>query len=69
MSDQRKSPFATVNPYTGETLADFDAIEGDAVDDAVETAGRAFEGRRARPIAERAARILPPDARLRGIAG
>ncbi|GGZ56571.1 succinate-semialdehyde dehydrogenase [NADP(+)] [Streptomyces subrutilus] len=55
MSDQRKSPFATVNPYTGETLAEFDAIEGDAVDDAVETAGRAFEAWRARPIAERAA--------------
>ncbi len=32
MSEQRKSPFATVSPYTGETLAEFPVIEGEEVD-------------------------------------
>ncbi|NGN62833.1 NAD-dependent succinate-semialdehyde dehydrogenase [Streptomyces sp. A7024] len=55
MSDQRRSSYATVNPYTGETLAEFPEIEGAQVDAALETAGQAFEEWRNRPIAERAA--------------
>ncbi|MFF4322993.1 NAD-dependent succinate-semialdehyde dehydrogenase [Streptomyces sp. NPDC001568] len=55
MSNQHKSSFTTVNPYSGETLAEFPAIEGTQVDDAVETAGRAFENWRKQPIAHRAA--------------
>lgn len=55
MSDQRKSSFATVNPYTGETLAEFPAVEGEEVDAVLETADHAFDAWRKRPIAERAA--------------
>ncbi|RSS40579.1 NAD-dependent succinate-semialdehyde dehydrogenase [Streptomyces sp. WAC08241] len=55
MSEQRKSPFATVSPYTGETLAEFPVIEGEEVDSLLETAGHAFEAWRRRPIADRAA--------------
>ncbi|MFJ8825954.1 NAD-dependent succinate-semialdehyde dehydrogenase [Streptomyces sp. NPDC102467] len=55
MSDQRKSSFATVNPYSGETLAEFPSIEGKEVDSALEAAGSAFDAWRKRPIAERAA--------------
>ncbi|MFI0238639.1 NAD-dependent succinate-semialdehyde dehydrogenase [Streptomyces sp. NPDC016845] len=55
MSDQRKSSFATVNPYNGETLAEFPAIEGAQVDAALETAGHAFDAWRERPIDDRAA--------------
>ncbi|MEV7405351.1 NAD-dependent succinate-semialdehyde dehydrogenase [Streptomyces sp. NPDC091267] len=55
MSVQHNSSFATVNPYTGETLADFPVIEGEQVDAVIETAGHAFEAWRKRPIAERAA--------------
>lgn len=55
MSDQRKSSFATVSPYTGETLVEFPVIEGEEVDSALETAGHAFDAWRERPIAERAA--------------
>ncbi|WP_434587381.1 NAD-dependent succinate-semialdehyde dehydrogenase [Streptomyces sp. A5-4] len=55
MSDQRKSSFATVNPYSGQALAKFPVIEGEEVDSRLETAGRAFDAWRKRPIAERAA--------------
>ncbi|GAA2297072.1 NAD-dependent succinate-semialdehyde dehydrogenase [Streptomyces kunmingensis] len=55
MSDQRKSSFATVNPCTGETLAEFPTLEGEEVDSRLETAGRAFDTWRERPIADRAA--------------
>ncbi|MFE6184615.1 NAD-dependent succinate-semialdehyde dehydrogenase [Streptomyces sp. NPDC056465] len=55
MSDQRKSAFATVNPATGETLAEFPAIEGEEVDAALDTADRAFGAWRARPVEDRAA--------------
>lgn len=55
MSDQRKSSFATVSPYTGETLVEFPVIEGKEVDATLETAGHAFDAWRERPIAERAA--------------
>ncbi|MFJ9078812.1 NAD-dependent succinate-semialdehyde dehydrogenase [Streptomyces sp. NPDC102278] len=55
MSDQRKSSFATVNPATGETLAEFPAIEGEEVDAAVDLAGRAFSAWRKHPVSDRAA--------------
>lgn len=55
MSDQRKSSFATVNPATGETLAEFPAVEGKEVDAALELAEQAFSAWRRRPISERAA--------------
>ncbi|MFI5806782.1 NAD-dependent succinate-semialdehyde dehydrogenase [Streptomyces sp. NPDC051561] len=55
MSDQRKSAFATVSPYTGETLAEFPAASGKEVDSVLETADRAFGSWRKRPIEERAA--------------
>lgn len=54
MSGQHKSSFATVNPYTGETLVEFPAIEGQNVDFALEAADHAFEAWRRRPITERA---------------
>ncbi|AWL42235.1 MULTISPECIES: NAD-dependent succinate-semialdehyde dehydrogenase [unclassified Streptomyces] len=57
MSDQRKSPFATVSPYTGETQATFPVIEGAEVDSVLDTAGQAFGAWRKRPIGERAAVI------------
>jgi succinate-semialdehyde dehydrogenase/glutarate-semialdehyde dehydrogenase len=55
MSDQRKSSFATVSPYTGETLKEFPAVEGAQVDSVLETADQAFDAWRKRPITERAA--------------
>ncbi|OKJ12049.1 hypothetical protein AMK21_29515 [Streptomyces sp. CB00316] len=57
MSEQRKNPFATVDPYTGETLAEFPAIEGAEVDAVLETAGDAFDAWRKRSIEERAALV------------
>ncbi|PSM41039.1 succinate-semialdehyde dehydrogenase [Streptomyces dioscori] len=55
MSGQHKSSFATVNPYTGETLKEFPVIEGGQVDAALGTADQAFHAWRSRPIEERAA--------------
>ncbi|MFJ8673338.1 NAD-dependent succinate-semialdehyde dehydrogenase [Streptomyces sp. NPDC093589] len=55
MSDQRTSSFATINPYTGETVAEFPEIEGEQVDSVIKTAGHAFEAWRKRSIEERAA--------------
>lgn len=55
MSDQRKSSFATVNPATGETVAEFPAIEGEEVDAALDLAGRAFSAWRERTVSDRAA--------------
>ncbi|MFI7385543.1 NAD-dependent succinate-semialdehyde dehydrogenase [Streptomyces sp. NPDC049813] len=55
MADQRTSSFATVNPFTGETLAEFPALEGAEVDARLDTAGEAFGAWRRRPITERAA--------------
>jgi acyl-CoA reductase-like NAD-dependent aldehyde dehydrogenase len=47
--------YATVNPYTGEVVLEFDSLDAAAVDRAVETAHRAFGAWRDRPIEERAA--------------
>ncbi|MGW8331085.1 NAD-dependent succinate-semialdehyde dehydrogenase [Streptomyces sp. NPDC055897] len=65
MSDQRKSSFATVSPATGETIAEFDAIEGEEVDARLEVANRAFEAWRQRPIADRAAVVGRAGALMR----
>jgi succinate-semialdehyde dehydrogenase / glutarate-semialdehyde dehydrogenase len=46
--------FATINPYTGETVREFDTLDRDAVDRAVQTAHAAFHQWRRRPIEERA---------------
>ena len=47
--------YATVNPYTGETVKEFDTLTRDEVDHAVAAAHDAFLAWRERPIAERAA--------------
>ena len=47
--------YATVNPYTGEVVREFDSLDAAAVDRAVETAHQAFSAWRDRPIEERAA--------------
>jgi succinate-semialdehyde dehydrogenase/glutarate-semialdehyde dehydrogenase len=47
--------YATVNPYTGETVREFDTLTRDEVDAAVATAHEAFGRWRRRPISERAA--------------
>src|SRR5688500_13885630 len=47
--------YATVNPYTGETVREFETLDGAAVDRAVEAAHEAFGPWRRRPIEERAA--------------
>jgi succinate-semialdehyde dehydrogenase / glutarate-semialdehyde dehydrogenase len=47
--------YATVNPYTGETVKEFDTLTRDEVDRAVAGAHDAFLAWRERPIAERAA--------------
>jgi succinate-semialdehyde dehydrogenase/glutarate-semialdehyde dehydrogenase len=47
--------YATVNPYTGDTVREFDSLDAAAVDRAVETAHQAFGAWRDRPIEERAA--------------
>ncbi|MGW2484180.1 NAD-dependent succinate-semialdehyde dehydrogenase [Streptomyces sp. NPDC001571] len=65
MSDQRKSSFATVSPATGETVAEFDAIEGEEVDARLDVADRAFDAWRQRPIEERAAVVGRAGALMR----
>ena len=47
--------YATVNPYAGEVVREFDSLDAVAVDLAVETAHDAFSDWRDRPIEERAA--------------
>src|SRR4051794_25117793 len=47
--------YATVNPYSGEVVREFDSLDEAAVDRAVETAHQAFRAWRDRPIEERAA--------------
>jgi succinate-semialdehyde dehydrogenase/glutarate-semialdehyde dehydrogenase len=48
-------PYQTVNPYTGETVAEFDFLTADDVDAAVVRAQEAFLAWRRRPAADRAA--------------
>jgi succinate-semialdehyde dehydrogenase/glutarate-semialdehyde dehydrogenase len=47
--------YATVNPYTGEVVREFNSLDAYAVDRAVETAHQAFRAWRERPVEERAA--------------
>ena len=47
--------YATVNPYTGESVREFESLTRDEVDHAITTAHKAFADWRARPIDERAA--------------
>jgi succinate-semialdehyde dehydrogenase/glutarate-semialdehyde dehydrogenase len=47
--------YATVNPYTGEVLREFDTLDEAGVDRAIETAHAAFMAWRRRPIEERGA--------------
>jgi succinate-semialdehyde dehydrogenase / glutarate-semialdehyde dehydrogenase len=46
--------YATVNPYTGEVVREFDSLDTAAVERAVETAHEAYGAWRERPIEERA---------------
>ncbi|MGC5345457.1 NAD-dependent succinate-semialdehyde dehydrogenase [Streptomyces sp. AM 4-1-1] len=55
MPEQHTSPFATVDPSSGKTLAEFPVIEGETVDAVVEDADRAFGEWRRKTIGERAA--------------
>ena len=48
-------PFATVNPYTGETLQTFPFLDSAEVPAVVEQAGRAYREWSVRPVEERAA--------------
>ncbi|GHB36765.1 succinate-semialdehyde dehydrogenase [NADP(+)] [Streptomyces xanthochromogenes] len=54
-----------MNPATGETVAEFDAIEGEEVDARLEAANRAFDAWRRRPIEERAAVVGRAGALMR----
>ncbi|MGY5882840.1 NAD-dependent succinate-semialdehyde dehydrogenase [Modestobacter lacusdianchii] len=54
-SDAGARPYATVNPYTGETEQEFPFLETDAIDGVVAQAHAAFGDWRRRSVAERAA--------------
>jgi succinate-semialdehyde dehydrogenase/glutarate-semialdehyde dehydrogenase len=47
--------YATINPYTGEVVREFESLDSTEVDRAVETAHEAFGSWRRRPIEDRAA--------------
>ena len=63
-SDAGARPYATVNPYTGETEAEFPFLPTEEVDGVVETAHAAFLEWRRRTPEERAAVQL--DAHVGG---
>jgi succinate-semialdehyde dehydrogenase/glutarate-semialdehyde dehydrogenase len=54
MATATASHYATVNPYTGELLREFDVLDATAIDRVVEGAHEAFGRWRRRPIEERA---------------
>jgi succinate-semialdehyde dehydrogenase / glutarate-semialdehyde dehydrogenase len=54
-SDAGARPYATVNPYTGQTEKEFPFLETERIDDVVERAHAAFLEWRRRPVEERAA--------------
>jgi succinate-semialdehyde dehydrogenase/glutarate-semialdehyde dehydrogenase len=54
-SDAGARPYATVNPYTGQTKQEFPFLETDAIDGVVEKAHAAFLDWRRRSVADRAA--------------
>lgn len=51
------SPFRTVSPVTGEELASFDAIDDQAVEEALAASEQAYRAWSATPLAERAAKV------------
>jgi hypothetical protein len=53
-SDSGARPFATVNPYTGETVREFPFLETEQIPSVVERADKAFHAWRKRLAAERA---------------
>ena len=53
-SDSSARPFATVNPYTGETVREFPFLETEQIPSVVERADKALHAWRQRPVAERA---------------
>jgi succinate-semialdehyde dehydrogenase/glutarate-semialdehyde dehydrogenase len=53
-SDSGARPFATVNPYTGQTVREFPFLETEQIPSVVERADKAFHAWRQRPAAERA---------------
>lgn len=57
MTEQSKSTFATINPATGRTVAEFPQIEGKEVDVRVQAAHLAFGEWRARSVEDRAAAV------------
>jgi succinate-semialdehyde dehydrogenase / glutarate-semialdehyde dehydrogenase len=53
-SDSGARPFATVDPYTGETVREFPFLDSGQIPDVVERAATAFQSWRERPVADRA---------------
>jgi succinate-semialdehyde dehydrogenase / glutarate-semialdehyde dehydrogenase len=53
-SDSGARPFATVNPYTGETVREFPFLDSGQIPDVVGQAATAFQSWRERPVADRA---------------
>ena len=58
-SDSGARPYATVNPYTGETEKEFPFLDTGEVEGVVERAHAAFQEWRRRPVEERAAVVGP----------
>jgi hypothetical protein len=57
-SDSGARPFATVNPYTGETVREFPFLDSGQIPDVVGRAATAFQSWRERPVADRARMAL-----------
>jgi succinate-semialdehyde dehydrogenase / glutarate-semialdehyde dehydrogenase len=55
MATATRSPFATVNPYTGETVLEFDLISDEELDRAIRASATAYQSWSRRRVAERAA--------------
>ena len=53
-SDAGARPYATVNPYTGETEKEFPFLDAGEIDGVIERAHAAFGEWRRRPVEERA---------------
>src|ERR1700710_730789 len=56
-SDSANRPFASVNPYTGETVKTYEFLSSDQVVPTIERAHEAFLSWRQRPVGERAAAV------------
>ncbi|SEK20446.1 succinate-semialdehyde dehydrogenase / glutarate-semialdehyde dehydrogenase [Blastococcus sp. DSM 46786] len=64
-SDAAARPYATVNPYTGETEQEFPFLDAAEIDGVIERAHAAYQEWRRRPVAERAA-VVARAAELLG---